>query len=492
MAGVQRSPASWCGSGDDAGGGRVVTADAAVVGSGPNGLAAALTLARAGWRVRVYEAAAHLGGASATQRVDGALHDLGSAVHPTAAVSPFFGQVGLTDAVDFVTPEISYAHPLGAGPSGGAASVLIFRDYERTLESLGRQSAAARAYARVVGPLAAEGPALGRLFLGDPLATRGACLWQERTTALRLARSLAAAYQPHMPLEVSAALEGVRAHIPGGSYSPAATVAGLFLSALAHHGWPVPVGGSGAIIAALAAQIEDLCGDGWYELGREVTDPHELSEPVVLWAAAPEALAGAPAPARGPGSAVVHLTTDAPIPWADPRLARAGTVHLGGPAAALRRSERAAARRFDPANPYVLLSQPSQFDATRAPAGTHVLWAYVHVPAGAGLTDLGGEDAVIGAVTRQIERQAPGFADTVTRAWVRSPRELVRGNPALIGGDISGGLTGVGGMAYRLRRTASGSSAGGAYLASSSAWPGPAVHGMAGHLAAVRALADAA
>lgn len=489
-----------------------MTADAAVVGSGPNGLAAALTLARAGWTVRVYEAADHLGGASSTARIDGVLHDLGSAVHPTALVSPFFREIGLADAVEFVTPPVSYAHPLPGGPSSagaarGAGPVLVYRDYERTLEGLRQHSpAAARAYAQVFGPLVGRGPELGRLFLSEPPLLAGghrgdtssrefalrreSALWQERTTAARLARSVAAAYRPHMPIEVSSALEGARAHIPGGSYSPAAAVAGLFLGALAHHGWPVPVGGSGAITQAMASKIEELTGPGWLELGRRVGDRRELDEPVVLWAAAPETLAGARAPRRGPGSAVVHLTTNAPIPWADARLAEAGTVHLGGTAATIRRGERAAARRLDPTNPYVLLSQPSQFDPTRAPAGTHALWAYVHVPAGADLAALGGEAAVAGTVVRQIERQAPGFADTVTAALVRSPQELERGNPALIGGDIAGGMTDARGMLSRVRRRQPVAGAG-TYLASSSAWPGPAVHGMPGHLAARHALAEA-
>ncbi|MCO1337693.1 hypothetical protein BJH93_02125 [Kocuria polaris] len=519
-----------------------MTADAAVVGSGPNGLSAALTLARAGLSVRVYEAADHLGGAASTIRVDGALYDTGSAVHPTALVSPFFRAIGLADAVDFAVPDLSFAHPL---PGGEPA--LIWRSLERTLAGLEQHSRAdAAAYRRLIGPLAHRGVALGELLLRPLLPVPPALVsltYSGTTAAARLGvATLAAAAGStmagsglpgqYMPEAVSAVLAGLRAHMPGGSYGPAAQGAGLFLGALAHHGWPIPKGGSGAITAALAAMIDDALADtrygaggpaaqaartrangrprAWLELGHTVADRAELDEPIVLFATSAEHVASAVArmperyraalrnTRRGPGSAVVHLLTDAPAPWADPRLAAAGTVHLGGSAAEIVAGERASRRRFDPANPYVLLSQPSRFDPARAPAGRHVVWAYTHVPHGVDLGEIGGEAAVIDAVVGQIERSAPGFRDAVVSAWVQGPRQLERENPALVGGDITGGAVDLRGM---LARPAASRSAlagvpwrtpvPGVYLASSSAAPGPAVHGMAGHLAARAAIADA-
>ncbi|RZU63133.1 phytoene desaturase family protein [Zhihengliuella halotolerans] len=520
-----------------------MTADAAVVGSGPNGLSAALTLARAGLSVRVYEAAEHLGGAASTIRVDGALHDTGSAVHPTALVSPFFRAIGLADAVDFAVPDLSYAHPL---PGGETA--LIWRSLERTLAGLEQHSRAdAAAYRRLIAPLAHRGVALGELLLRPLLPVPPALApptFSGTTAAVRLGvatlaaaagSSAVAAGLPnrYMPEAVSAVLAGLRGHMPGGSCGPAAQGAGLFLGALAHHGWPIPRGGSGAITAALAAMIDAALagtprpraeesaggaarapangrGRAWLELGHPVADRAELDEPIVLFATSAEHVASAVArmperyraalrdTRRGPGSAVVHLLTNAPIPWADPRLDAAGTVHLGGSAAEIVAGERASSRRFDPANPYVLLSQPSRFDPARAPAGQHVVWAYTHVPHGVELAEIGGEAAVIDAVVGQVERSAPGFRDTIVRSWAQGPRQLERENPALVGGDITGGAVDLRGMLARpvfSRPTLSGAPwrtpVPGVYLASSSAAPGPAVHGMAGHLAARAAIADA-
>ncbi|WP_309081811.1 NAD(P)/FAD-dependent oxidoreductase [Zhihengliuella sp.] len=505
--------------------------EAAVVGSGPNGLAAAVTLARAGARVTVYEAAPAIGGAARTAVRDvpgvGEVHyDVGSAVHPTALVSEFLAGVGLTERVEFARPEISYAHPLptggdtargrgGTGPGGsGAAAGLAWRDPDRTLAGLAAAAPAeADAYRRIVLPLARRTEDLARLLLHPvlPLPALGP-RGRGATTAARLALASAALAVPplHGALTrrapvVAAMLAGLRAHLPGGGTGPGAQGAALLLAALAHgQGWAIPRGGSGAITGALAAVLAEA--GGRIELGRRIDDRRELPQPLVLFDTAPEAFAaavpGLPAAVerrllerrRGPGAAVVHFVTGAPVPWADPRLGAAGTLHLGGGAVELAASERASRSRFPAENPYVLLSQPSVVDPGRAPAGHHVLWTYTHVPPGGP-----GAEAVRAAVQAQIERHAPGFGATVLDAWVEGPADLEAGNPNLVGGDIAGGAVDTRGLLLRpgfgLRSSLGGapwrSPAAGVYLCSASTPPGPAVHGMAGHLAARAALADA-
>ncbi|GAA3706581.1 NAD(P)/FAD-dependent oxidoreductase [Zhihengliuella alba] len=496
-----------------AGSGPAAGLDAAVVGSGPNGLAAAVTLARAGARVTVYEAAAAIGGAARTaeREVSGVgrvRYDVGSAVHPTALVSEFFDGIGLADRVGFARPELSYAHPLPGDRTAG----LAWRDPERTLTGLaGAAPAEADAYRRAVLPLARRSADLARLLLHPvlplpDLGPRG----RGTATAARLVLSSAALAVP--PLHgalvrrapvVAAMLAGLRGHLPGGGTGPGAQGAALFLAALAHgEGWAIPLGGSGAITQALGRVLAE--SGGRIELGRRVADRQELPEPLVLFDTSPETLAAAvpglpPAVERrlrnrrrGPGAAVVHFVTGGPVPWSDPRLGAAGTLHLGGDAARIAASERASRRRFPAENPYVLLSQPSAFDPGRAPAGHHVLWTYTHVPPNTS------PDTVRTAVQAQMERHAPGFGATVLDAWVEGPAALEAGNANLVGGDIAGGAVDTRGLLLRpgfgLRSSLGGapwrSPAPGVYLCSAFTPPGPAVHGMAGHLAARRALAD--
>lgn len=459
--------------------------DVAVIGAGPNGLAAALTMARAGLDVRLIERNRMVGGAARTAELGypGAVHDLGSAVHPMALLSPFFRAIGLRDHVEFTVPDISYAHPLADGRAG-----IAWRDLERTVEALGTEGPG---YRRLLGPIVERMEATADLLLHpllrvprDPLALA--------FFGLRAAQLMVPGLGTG---EISAAmLAGCAAHTAGGGRGPSATGAGLFLGAAAHAGgWPIPRGGSQAISDALAAMFIDA--GGRIELETEIGDLAQVPEKTVLFDTSPEAMAriaGDRLPwryarrlnstRRPPGSCVIHYVLNAPVPWVNPDLAGTGTIHLGGTATEIGRSERRARSTIQD-SPYSIVSQPSSFDAGRAPAGKHVLWAYCHVPNG----DPGDTSA---AMNRQIEAVAPGFIDTIEYSEAITAPRLQDQNPNLVGGDISGGATDMLGMLGRPVFSADpwATPARGLYLASSSTAPGPAVHGMNGYLAARSAL----
>ena len=464
--------------------------DAVVVGAGPNGLAAAVTLARAGLAVEVFERASTVGGGARTAAttMPGYLHDLGSAVHPMALASPFFRAFGIESRVEFVVPEASYAHVLGPDSVG-----IAWHSLDATAEGLGRDGDAWRS---LLGPLAAKPDAL--------LATIGDTLVRLPPHPLTLARFGLRALEQGSPAwnlrfreqTARAMIAGLAAHASGRMPNPVRAGAGLVLGALAHaRGWPIPVGGSQAISDALAADL--LAHGGVIRLDHEVHDLHELppARATLLDVSAPIAarIAGERLSAAsrrrlervrfGNASFRVDLATSAPIPWRDERLARAGTVHLGGTQAAIAAAERAISGPAGvPArHPFVLLSQPSLFDATRAPSGMHTVWAYTHVPGGSGV------DASE-AILSTIESAAPGFRDTIVGRHSRTAQQLELENPSLVGGDITGGVN-------DLRQTIARPSVfdpwrvgDGVYLASSSAAPGPGVNGLAGWRAALAAL----
>ena len=459
--------------------------DAAVIGAGPNGLAAALTLARAGLSVRLIERNPGVGGAARTRELGypGAVHDLGSAVHPMSLVSPFFRSIGLRKHVDFIVPEISFAHPMADGRAG-----IAWRDLGRTVQGLGAEGPG---YRRLLGPVVERMEDTADLLLHPllrvprhPVALAAFGLRAAQLMAPRLGTGELAA----------AMIAGCGAHTAGGGRGPSATGAGLFLAAAAHSaGWPIPRGGSQAISDALAHLFTEAGGS--IELDTEVKDLAQVPEKTVLFDTSPEAMAaiaGTRLPEkyatrlkgtrRAPGSCVVHYVLNAPVPWANAELADAGTVHLGGTAAQIGRVERRANTETS-AFPYVIVSQPSRFDPSRAPAGKHVLWAYCHVPHG-------DPSDLTAAITRQLEAVAPGFTDTVEYSQAVTAPGLQAQNPNLVGGDISGGRTDMLGMLVRpvLSTDPWSTPARGLYLASSSTPPGPAVHGMNGHLAALSAL----
>ncbi|OIH85577.1 hypothetical protein BLJ79_05295 [Arthrobacter sp. UCD-GKA] len=459
--------------------------DAAVIGAGPNGLAAALTLARAGLSVRLIERNATVGGAARTRELGypGAIHDLGSAVHPMALLSPFFRQIGLREHVDFVVPEISFAHPLPDGRAG-----IAWRELERTVAALGIDGPG---YRRILGPVVDRMEGTAELLL-NPLLRIPRQLGPLAVFGLRAAQLMVPGLGTGQM--AAAMIAGCGAHTAGGGRGPAATGAGLFLAAAAHSGgWPIPVGGSQAISDALAGML--VAAGGSIELDTEVTDLAQIPEKTVLFDTSPEAMASIAVNAlpqkyrdiltgtrRPPGSCLVHYVLNAPVPWRNPELADAGTIHLGGTAAQIGREERRV-RTDVSAAPYAIVSQPSRFDPSRAPEGRHVLWAYCHVPNGspADLTTV---------MNRQLEAVAPGFTDTIEYSEAVTAPGLAAQNPNLVGGDLSGGATDMRGMLVRptLSTDPWRTPAKGIYLASSSSPPGPSVHGMSGHLAAQSAL----
>ncbi|MDQ1622817.1 MAG: hypothetical protein QOH19_1235 [Actinomycetota bacterium] len=466
--------------------------DVAVVGSGPNGLAAAVTMARAGLKVRLYEAAPAPGGGLRTTELmePGHFHDVCSAVHPMALASPFFRQFELSRRIRLVVPELSYGSPL----DGGRAA-LAYRSLDRTAAGLGRDGGA---YRRLMAPLLQRVEGITELTLNqllriprDPVAAavfglatleQGSRLWDARFRE-ELAPAL---------------LTGVAAHAVAPLPGLAPAGAGLLLGTLAHAGgWPIPVGGSAAIAGAM---IEDLeAHGGAVETGARIGSLAELP-PVraTLLDVAPPGLlrlAGGRFPARyrralesfrfGNAACKIDFILSGPVPWAAPGLADAGTVHVGGTRAEMAEAENFVAAGRHPERPYVLVSQPSRFDAGRAPAGRQILWSYCHVPAGSTLD-------MSEAVIAQLERFAPGFRDVVVEFKVTTAAGLAEYNENYVGGDFGAGLMDLRGLLQRpvLSPVPWRTPLPGVYLCSSSTPPGPGVTGMSGFHAARYALKD--
>lgn len=464
--------------------------DAIVVGSGPNGLAAAVTLARAGLSVRVLERSDLIGGGATTRELTlpGFLHDVCSAVHPMALASEFFQRFGLAERIDLAVPEVSYGHPL---PGGGAG--IAYRDLERTVEALGRDGAAWRQlFAPLVEHVAAVAELTGNKLLRVPrhpvtaarfgmrVLEQGSPLWN-----LRFAREVAPAL-----------LTGVFAHSIRALPSPATAGAGLTLATHAHAGgWPIPIGGSGAITRSLAEDL--LAHGGEIVTNTEVRSLADLPPArLVLMDVTPRALVDLagdllpPAYARalrrfryGNGVAKADFALSEPVPWQNDEVRRAGTVHVGGTRAQIARAENAVARGRHAEEPYVLVSQPGILDPSRAPEGEGVLWAYTHVPRGSSLDQAEN-------IIRQIERFAPGFRDTILATSSRSAAEVEQHNPNDVGGDIAAGEVSMWQLASRpvLSTNPWRTPLPGVYLCSASTPPGPGVHGMAGWWAARSAL----
>lgn len=466
---------------------------AAVIGSGPNGLAAAVTLARAGVPVTVFEAAETIGGGTRTSAVvrAGVLHDVCSAIHPMALATGFFRAFELTKRVDFVSPEVSYANPLDGR---GERAALAYRSLDRTAVELGRDGAA---YARFYRPLLAQLEELIELTLGPSLLRMPTSLTAAAAIGLRTLEQGTPLRNARFREEAAPALiTGVAAHSTARMPNLASAGAGLLLGALGHaSGWPVPVGGSRVISDALAADL--LAHGGQIRTGEAISDVRELSDfGVTLFDTSARGLAqiaGSMLPAGyrralerfsyGDGVSKVDFVLDGPIPWADPRVAEAPTVHLGGSRPETAAAEAAVSRGRHPERPYVLLAQPTAFDPSRNPAGIHAIWSYTHVPAG---SDVDVRESVIA----QVERFAPGFRDRITAVRLTTAADLARYNANYPGGDIGAGALTLRQLLARptLSWDPHRTPAPGIFLASSSAAPGPGVHGLSGWYAARSAL----
>jgi len=468
-------------------------ADAVVVGSGPNGLAAAVTLAAAGLRVLVIEGAAMIGGGCRTEQLTlpGFWHDVCSAAHPLAVASPFFQRFGLAErGVRLVCPDVVIAHPL----DGGRAAVVT----QSVLDTAARLGIDGTSYQRLLGPLARDCADLAELLLAPirrPPARLSAGTVAFGRRGLRSAAGLAHRFRTD---EARALLAGVAAHgmLPLGQ--PPTGAVGLMLLALAHGvGWPVAEGGSARITDALAAAVTGA--GGRIETGRWVRSLAELPPaqamlldvtPRSLLALAGDRLPGGYRNALrrfryGAGVCKADFALSGPVPWRHEAARRAGTLHLGGTFAQIAAAEAEVAAGRHPESPYVLVTQPGVADSSRAPAGQHTLWAYCHVPAGSDLD-------MTARIEAQIERFAPGFRDLILARHVRTAAGEEAVNPNYVGGDIAAGQQTVWQTVFRPvpRWNPYRTPLPGVYLCSSSTPPLPGVHGRCGELAALSALRD--
>ncbi len=465
--------------------------DVVVVGSGPNGLAAAVELARAGRSVLVVEGASVPGGGARSEplTLPGFVHDVCSAVHPLGIASPFLRQLPLAaHGLEWVQPPIAAAHPL----DDGTAAVLE-RSVRATARHLGPDGAA---YGMLVGPFVRHYETLFQETLGPLLhlprhpfllARFGLrALWPTTLLARglfkeELARGLLAGIASHATLPLDK--------------SPSAAFA-LTLGIAGHGaGWPFARGGSGAITAALVSYLRSLGGE--VVTGRTVTSLDDLPRTkAVLLDMTPQqllALGGAPLPAGyrhqlehfqyGLGTFKVDWALDAPIPWRAAECRLAGTVHLGGTLAEMEAGRRTEWQGRPAENPFVLVTQPSLFDPSRAPGGKQVAWGYCHVPNGSAVD-------MTARIENQIERFAPGFRNRILARHVMGPAALQRHNPNLIGGDIGEGESTLRQIVFRpaVRLSPYTTPLPGVFLCSSSTPPGGGVHGMCGYHAARAAL----
>ncbi len=467
--------------------------DVVVVGSGPNGLAAAVRVAHAGRSVLVLEAAPTIGGGTRSAELTrpGFVHDVCAAVHAMGVSSPALADEVLGEqAIRWIYPEIPLAHPLDGGRVG-----VLWRTVDQTADALG---ADARRWRRLMRPLVDSWPKLFPQLMGPVLSVPEHPLVMGRfgVNALQPATWLARRFVTD---EAAALFGGCAAHAMLPLDRPLTSAFGLMLAAGAHaDGWPVAAGGSQTVADALVARLIELGGEVQTEVTvRSMADlpSHRVAmfdtNPAQLAAIAGDALPGRYRARllrfrHGPGAFKIDYALDGPVPWTNEACRRAGTVHVVGSFAELAAAEAEVAFGRMPARPLVLVAQQSVCDPSRAPAGKHTLWTYAHVPAGyAG-------DATQ-AIEAQIDRFAPGWRDVILARHVAGPADLARHNLNYVGGDIAGGAHAAMQLIFRptmaLRSYSTPNPA--LWLCSASTPPGAGVHGMCGWNAAGRVLRTA-
>jgi len=460
-------------------------ADVAVIGAGPNGLAAAIVLQEAGRSVVVYERSETVGGATATRELTlpGFRHDLGAAVHPLGAASPLFQTLQLEErGLQWLRADVPLAHPLA-----GSRAATLHHSVTVTADLLDEDGPL---YQRVVGGIARRWELLADAVFGPVLRVPAHPI-ELASFGLRGLWPASVAQRSLRTDEGRALLAGLAAHTPMPLNRPGNTAVALVLAALAHvTGWPVARGGSQAIADALASVFQEL--GGTIETGRHINRLQELPPTgTVLFDTGPRAMAaiagrGLGTRARrsyrryhhGPGVFKADFALDGPVPWDAVACRKAGTLHVGGTAEEIADAEQTAWSGRVPDRPFVIASQPTVADPSRAPTGKHVLWTYCHVPGGSS-TDM------TNAIEQQIERFAPGFRQLILARHTMSPTDLENWNPNLVGGDIAGGRTDRFRLLVRPKLSLDPYKVGpGLYLCSSAAPPGPGVHGMSGYHAA--------
>ncbi len=465
--------------------------DAVVVGSGPNGLSAAIVLQQAGLSVLILEAKDTIGGGlrSAELTLPGYIHDVCSAIHPLAAGSPFFNKLPLDQhGLKYVYPQVAAAHPFDDG-----TAAILRGSVEETASALGRDGLA---YTDLMAPLVKSWPAMASDVLGPlhfpkhPFAMAAFGL-----NALRSAASLAGKFQTK---EARGLWAGMAAHSIQPLSNLATSAIGLVLLATGHlKGWPAPVGGSIQIGNALASYFLSLGG-------KIQTDVHVRSmsdipsAKAILFDLTPKQILAIAGERFSPlykwqleryrygmGVFKIDWALDGPIPFTSPETRLAGTVHLGNTFEEISQNELKTSRGQHVDKPFVLLAQQSLFDSSRAPEGKHTAWAYCHVPNGSTVD-------MTAAIENQVERFAPGFKDLILAKHTMNTREVEAYNPNYIGGDINGGIIDLAQLFTRpaLRLSPYRTSAKGIYICSSSTPPGGGVHGMCGYHAAKQTLKD--
>jgi len=468
----------------------ITTYDAVIVGSGPNGLAAAITLAQTGKSVKVFESKPTIGGGMRTQELTlpGYLHDVCSAIHPLGAGSPFFQSLPLHKyGLKWLYPEYALTHPLDDG-----SAVILQKSIQKTAQSLAEDGPA---YQQLIKTYVENWPRMAPDLLGPFSIPKHPFLMAKfGLQAMQPAQMLAK--RTFKGEKGRALLAGLAAHSIMPLNKPLTSAIGLVLGVLGHAiGWPLPEGGSQQIAESLGAYLKSLGGE--IETGKTIQSLEELpSARTVLLDITPKQLldiAGKQLPEwyqdklrsfrYGPGVFKLDIALNGPVPWKNEECLKAGTVHLGGTMEEIAESEEAMWNGTHHPRPYVLVAQQSLVDSSRSPENKHALWAYCHVPSGST------EDRT-DAIINQIERFAPGFRERILKIHKMNTADFQSYNPNYIGGDINGGIQDIRQLFTRptARIVPYSTPLKGIYLCSSSTPPGGGVHGMCGYHAAQAAL----